>query len=142
MSDPLGGGCLCRAIRYEAHPDTTSAYYCHCRDCQIGSGSAFHVAVYASESDFRVLSGEPATWSKIADSGNRIDRVFCPGCGTPLWWTGEGFPGIVVLTVSSLDDPEAVTPKRELWTDSAVSWCRIEEGLERFRQRPVSKSTS
>ncbi len=133
------GGCLCGSVRYEARPKPATTYYCHCRDCQIGSGSAFHVAVLANQSSFRLSSGAIATYSKVADSGNKIDRVFCPNCGTPVYWTGEGFPGLVILSASSLDDPEVVTPMRELWTDSAVSWCRIREGIESFPRRPVSK---
>ena len=132
----MTGGCLCASVRYEAEPDVSSAYYCHCRDCQIGSGSAFHVAVLAPQSSFRILAGETATYSKTADSGNNIERVFCPKCGTPVWWNGEGFPDVVVLTLSSLDNPEAVAPSRELWADSSVSWCRIREGIEKFPGRP------
>lgn len=139
MPEMMTGGCLCGSVRYEAQPDLSSAYYCHCRDCQIGSGSAFHVAVLAPDSSFRVVFGETATYAKIADSGNNIERVFCPRCGTPVWWVGEGFPGLVVLTVSSLDNPEAITPSRELWTSSAVSWCRIREGIDKFRERPEPK---
>ncbi|MBT4521009.1 MAG: GFA family protein, partial [Halieaceae bacterium] len=80
--------------------------------------------------------GETAAYTKAADSGNTISRVFCPRCGTPLWWTGQGFPNLVVLTLSSLDEPDAFSPSRELWTDSAVSWCRIREGIEQFTGRP------
>jgi hypothetical protein len=36
--------------------------------------------------------------------------------------------------VSSLDNPEAITPIREVWTKSAVSWSRIPEGIDKFRQ--------
>ena len=139
MEKLASGGCLCASVRYEARPKPSTAYYCHCRDCQIGSGSAFHAAVLAEQSSFRLLSGVIATYSKVADSGNTIVRAFCPDCGTPLYWTGAGFPRLVVLTISSLDDPGAITPSRELWTDSAVSWCRIPEGIERFLRRPKLK---
>ena len=136
MAEIMKGGCLCGSIRYEALPDSTSAYYCHCRDCQIGSGSAFHVAVLAPQSSFRHLSGKAVEYSKSADSGNTITRVFCPSCGTPVWWTGEGFPGSIILTLSGLDKPDEISPSRELWTDSAVSWCRILDDVESFRRRP------
>ena len=132
----MTGGCLCGAVRYQAMLDLSSAYYCHCRDCQIGSGSAFHVAVFAEKPGFQHVDGAVSVYAKKADSGNTIERIFCTQCGTPLWWTGEGFADVVILSVSSLDNPEAVSPKRELWTDSAVSWCRIRDGLEQFRGRP------
>jgi len=121
----MSGGCLCGALRYLALPEPETAYYCHCRDCQIGSGSAFHVGVFADRSNFRIVSGATATYSKIADSGNLIERVFCPKCGTPVYWTGAKFPEQVILTVSSLDRPELITPLREIWTHRALAWTRI-----------------
>jgi len=130
----FSGGCLCGTVRYEAQPDLSSAYYCHCRDCQIGSGSAFKVAVPAPSSSFKVLSGETSTYTYPADSGDINERVFCPRCGAFLWWFDPGFSGQVVLSVSSLDNPEAITPIREVWTKSAVSWSRIPEGIDKFRQ--------
>ena len=82
------------------------------------------------------MRGSIREWTKIADSGNSITRVFCPECGTPVWWTGEGFRGVYVLTLSSLDEPNSIFPERELWTDSAVAWCRIREDIESFSGRP------
>jgi len=103
----------------------------------VGSSSAFTVAVYTDENDFRLTAGTLSTYSKIADSGRRIDRKFCANCGTPLAWTGEGFPGVVLVSLSSLDDPEAFQPVHEGWTDSAVSWCRIRDDIESFPRRPM-----
>lgn len=139
MSDDISvGGCLCGAVRYEAQPDLSTAYYCHCRDCQIGSGSAFSVSVIAPESSFRVVKWETSTYTKTADSGTDIDRVFCPKCGTPVWWISDNYPGQVILTISGLDDPEAFTPVREIWTKSIVSWSRIPEGIGKFRKGYLS----
>jgi len=137
MKEKVTGGCLCGAVRYEANPRQDTAYYCHCRDCQIGSSSAFTVAVFTDEEDFQLLSGELTTYSKTADSGRVVNRLFCPQCGTPLTWTGEGFPGVVLVSLSSLDDPESFRPVHEGWTDSALSWCRIREDIDSFPRRPV-----
>jgi hypothetical protein len=134
------GGCLCGAVRYEANPTQDTAYYCHCRDCQIGSSSAFTVAVFSDKRDFRLLSGELTTYSKIVDSGRKLDRLFCPQCGTPLAWIGDGFPGVVLISLSSLDDPEAHQPVHEGWTDGAVSWSRIRDSIKSFPHRPVRET--
>ncbi len=136
------GGCLCGAVRYEACPIENSAYYCHCRDCQIGSASAFTVAVFTKESDFRVLSGELTSYEKTVDSGRKLRRLFCASCGTPLCWTGEGFPDVVLVSLSSLDDPEAYQPVHEGWTNSAVSWNRIRDDIQSFRKKPVREESS
>jgi hypothetical protein len=134
------GKCLCGFVRYEAKPKQNTAYYCHCRDCQIGSSSAFTVAVFSEAEDFLVVAGNLSTYSKIADSGRALHRNFCGQCGTPMTWTGEGFPGVVLISLSSLDDPEAYQPVHEGWTDSALSWCRIREDIQSFPQRPVRDS--
>jgi hypothetical protein len=123
--ETMTGGCLCGALRYEARPDLGTAYCCYCRDCQIGSGSAFCFAVYADQSSFRILSGDKATYSYSADSGNKVERVFCPKCGTAVYWTGEKWSEQVILTVSSLDDPGAIEPVREVWAHRAMPWSRI-----------------
>lgn len=132
MEKQQTGGCLCGSLRYQACPQPDTAYYCHCRDCQIGSGSAFHVAVFADQNSFYLLSGEVGTYTKIADSGNEISRMFCKNCGTPVYWIGTNYPGIVILSVSSLDDPESMEPSSEIWMDSAVSWRRIHPELRSF----------
>lgn len=136
MNKVVTGGCLCGAVRYDVAPKEDSAYYCHCRDCQIGSSSAFTVAVYSDETDFRLTAGELATYSKTADSGRILNRLFCGKCGTPLAWTGEGFPRVVLVSLSSLDDPEAFQPVHEGWTDRAVSWARIHDSVKSFPGRP------
>ena len=130
------GGCLCQGVRYTAKPMEDSAYYCHCRDCQIGSSSAFTVACFCAESDFALTKGTLTTYSKLADSGRRVDRNFCGQCGTPLSWAGEGFPGFVLISLSSLDEPDAFQPVHEGWTDNAVSWSTIGDHVLSFPGRP------
>jgi len=139
MANIASGSCLCGEVRYEADITPDTGYYCHCRDCQIGSGSAFHVAVFSVLENFRLLAGELSSYSKIADSGRTVDRQFCGNCGTPLTWTGEGFPGVVLVSLSSLDNPEAHSPVHEGWTRNAVSWCRINDTVESFPGRPIRK---
>ena len=51
-------------------------------------------------------------------------------------WTGEAFPSVVLISPSSLDDPEAYPPVHEGCTDSAVSWCRIPKNIQSFPGRP------
>ncbi len=136
MIDHQHGGCLCGSIRFKALPVENSAYYCHCRDCQVGSASAFTVAVFCREQDFRVEIGKLSTYSKFADSGRQVNRCFCSDCGTPLSWSGEGFPGFVLISLSSLDNPEACRPVHEGWTKAAVSWHRIHDDVLSFPGRP------
>ncbi len=130
------GSCLCGAVEFQATPLDSSAYYCHCRDCQKGSASAFTVAIFCPTAQFALTRGSLTTYTKHADSGRRVERNFCAHCGTALTWSGEGFPGFVLLSLSSLDDPEAFTPVHVDWRDRELSWCHISDDIESFPGRP------
>ena len=43
-AQPVTGGCLCGAVRYEAEVFLQSAYYCHCKSCQKSSGQPAEMA--------------------------------------------------------------------------------------------------
>ena len=69
------------------------------------------------EDDFTLISGKPKSFHYIADSGNGLDRNFCPDCGARLFSSNlQGFPGMVFVTIGSLDNPEGIAPKLEMFT--------------------------
>ena len=119
----IGGGCHCGQVTYEAEVDSEQVEICHCTDCQILSGSAFRTVVPALEGTFRLLSGEPKTYIKTADSGAQRAQTFCPNCGTPIYSTaagpGSAFFGIRVGTVRERD---RLWPKAQYWCRSALPW--------------------
>ncbi len=53
-------------------------------------------------------------------------REFCPDCGSPLF---TRYPTMVFIKAGSLDDPTVVSPTRQIWTEMAVPWSRIPDGL-------------
>jgi hypothetical protein len=52
------GGCLCGCIRYIVNDEPEITAVCHCRYCQLRSGSAFGSLVYYKDEDFKITSGE------------------------------------------------------------------------------------
>ena len=80
----LTGGCLCGALRYEAGGAPLRRFLCHCRDCQKSTGSAFQFGVTVPRSQFAWTKGTPARYTRTADSGRLITRLFCPACGSGL----------------------------------------------------------
>ena len=120
---PLGGGCLCGSVRYEATPDHRDGYYCHCRMCQLAVGNTRAAFINLRKAEVR-WSGTPAYYasSKIARRG------FCPQCGTPLsfeYLDSERMD----LTAGSLDDPSAVTPTAHFAIETRVASWHAEDGL-------------
>ena len=125
MTTIVTGGCLCGAIRYEYRGEVGTAGYCHCSDCRHISGSAFGVSVRVAASGFRIVLGQPKGFTKAGDSGRSVTRYFCPDCGCPLYTVPPRHPDVVFIKAGSLDDPSIVSPDREAWTRSRVSWATI-----------------
>jgi hypothetical protein len=122
MTMKVDGRCLCGYLSYEAEVDPESVLICNCTDCQIVSGSAFRVTVGVTR-DFRVLSGEPKTYVKIADSGRRRVMAFCPHCGTSIFSRPpDGERGRFGLRVGALHQRESLVPRAQYWRRSAQSW--------------------
>jgi hypothetical protein len=116
------GRCYCGQISFEAEIDPDRVRVCHCADCQTLSGSAFRTNVPVLRGTFALKSGEPKTFVKIGDSGNRVIHAFCPDCGTPIYSAVPGDPPTYSLRVGTLDRRADLVPSREIWRRSALSW--------------------
>ena len=123
----IDGSCHCGNIRYEAEVDPEAVVICHCTDCQTLSGSAFRVVVSAQPGTFKLVSGEPKTYVKTADSGNRRVQAFCPNCGTSLYahaLAGDPHirPPIVGLRVGAIVQRDQLPPRTQYWARSRQHW--------------------
>ena len=52
------GGCLCGAVRYRISAEPTDAGWCHCRSCQLNSGSPAMAFANIAVADFAFIAGE------------------------------------------------------------------------------------
>ena len=119
----VDGQCLCGFLTYEADVDETSVTICNCTDCQTHSGSAFRVTVPAQEDTFKLLSGEPKIYVKVAQSGNKRALAFCPECGTPIYSrSADGKRGFFGLRVGALRQRGLLIPSEQIWGRSAQRW--------------------
>ena len=57
MEIPFTGGCACAAIRYECLALPLRMVNCHCRDCQIASGSAYSPTLIMARSAVKLTKG-------------------------------------------------------------------------------------
>jgi hypothetical protein len=115
---------------------------CHCRDCQVASGSAFSATVIMSRSAVRITKGEPAHFERIAESGNTARRSYCAACGTPLFASSSGGAERIGVKASSLDDPSWYEPEANVWLESAQPWHRPDPQLPGFaRNRAPAESS-
>ena len=119
----IDGGCFCGEVTFEAQVEPGHVLICHCTDCQRMSGSAFRTIVPAPADRFRLISGAPKTFVKVADSGNRRVNAFCATCGTQLWSSVEGKPSApIAIRAGTVTQRDQLPPQRQIWRRSAQSW--------------------
>ena len=134
METSLNGGCACGSIRYECKSEPMLEYKCHCRACQRASGSGFAALLWVPIDKLHLTANEPKYYAVDADSGRQLKRGFCPDCGSHVL-LHPGFPDIIFIVVSSLDDPSEFKPQQEIWTSSAQPWDLLDSNLQQFDQQ-------
>ena len=130
------GGCQCGAIRYESDGEPLALYVCHCTECRKQSASAFGMSLLVSRSGFRLTRGTPKLWSRIADSGRRVDCAFCPDCGSRLWHERQGSADTITLKAGSLDDPVDFSKAIHIWTSRKLNGVIIPPQATQFPGEP------
>ena len=127
--EPVTGGCLCGAVRYEAKANLEEAYYCHCRTCQKSSGAPAEIAVFVEPGSLRFTKDAP-TFFQSSPFG---ERGFCAKCGSRLVWkhVGSKRPEWTNLSIGCLDHPEKARPVVHQCVESQLPWYQFDDGLPR-----------
>lgn len=126
------GGCQCGTVRYLVEGEPLMVAICHCTTCR--RANAAPVVAWAMFSKDQVeFSGSLPT--KYAAS-SEVARGFCGRCGTQLTFEATYLPGLMDITVGSLDDPESVTPTMHYWHSEHLSWVEFSDDLARHPEFP------
>ena len=123
----MQGGCLCGAVRFRLASEPFDAGWCHCRTCQLNSGSPAMAFASVPVGDYVVEKGEIAT-VKSSDFGH---RGFCRDCGTPLYMRVDHQPETVDFSLATLDAPDAVAPGFHIFYASRIAWADSGDDLPR-----------
>lgn len=117
-TDPLWGGCQCGAIRFTVRSPASPPALCHCVSCRRASGAPVVAWATFRTSDVDFGDSLPGYYR----SSPHVTRGFCRHCGTPLTYAHDDYPDYVDVTVVSLDDPESLPPKDQVWTGHRLAW--------------------
>ena len=126
----LTGGCMCGSVRYELASDPFDCGWCHCRICQLASGTP--AMAFAS------VPADHLIWTKGADLVRSVSsssfghRAFCGNCGTPFLMRVDHQPDTVDFTVATLDNPGAVAPEFHIFWGSKIGWFNPGDRLPRY----------
>jgi hypothetical protein len=136
MAKKYTARCACGAIKFEFNTDPSFIANCHCNDCKRASGGEMATFFAVPEDDFTLLSGKPKPFHYIANSGKSLDRNFCPECGSRVFTSNlASFPKTVFVQLGSLDRPDLVAPKLEMFTTRRMAW-NTPLDLPQFEEMP------
>lgn len=80
------------------------------------------------------LNDPPAVY----ESSPGASRGFCPRCGTQISFVAEYIPGLIDITIGSLDDPSQVSPQLHYWESKRLPWVHFADQLPRYPEFPPS----
>ena len=134
----LSGGCMCGAVRYELRSAPFDCGWCHCRTCQLTSGSPAMVFASVPDGDLEWTTG--ADYVRSVASSSFGHRSFCGKCGTPFLMKVDHQPETVDFSVATLDDPQGIAPSFHIFWSSKVGWFEPADELPRHDQfRPDTR---
>jgi hypothetical protein len=128
----LEGGCQCGAIRYRATGKPLLAAICHCTMCRRAHAAPAVAWAMFREGQVVFLAGAPTTYA--SSPGAR--RGFCAACGSQISFTAHYIPGLIDLTIGSLDHPELVAPALHYWDGERLPWVHFADDLPKYPEFP------
>jgi len=130
---PITGQCRCGAVKFESLEPPIAVRMCWCTDCQ--KWAAGNATVNADfKKDALAVHGETRRYESAADSGNFMQRSFCPACGTQMFSKSSGRPHLLVVRAGALDDPSIAKPEMIIWTSSAPAWAVFDPNLPQYEK--------
>ena len=126
------GSCLCQSVQYEIAGEIGEFGYCHCANCRKASGSAHAANAPVQRADFHLLSGADCL-REFESSPGKV-RVFCGGCGSPLYAYLRANTDTIRIRLGTLDTPFVKQPKAHTWVSDKAPWEPIEDNLPQFPQ--------
>jgi hypothetical protein len=123
----MEGGCQCGSVRYRIAGEPLALAVCHCTECQRQSGSAFGMSLAVRTEAFRLLAGEPRTFTVTCDSGRTKTCAFCASCGTRIYHRVHD--AVLSLKPGTLDDTSWLRPTAHYWTKRKQPWVPVPDGV-------------
>jgi hypothetical protein len=122
------GRCLCGAVRWTAEAPPIRVGWCHCSQCRRHTGAP--VAAFAIFDGGALTIEGPEAFHRSSAAAR---RRFCPGCGSPIAWLGDGETTVDVY-LGTADDASALVPTYELFAADAWAWTPRQHGIRSFPQ--------
>jgi hypothetical protein len=131
---PVTGACACGAVRFAIDAPLHDCGYCHCRRCQVRTGTGSALSAVVAPGSFTITQGGELVGVWRPEGGN--PKSFCTACGGALWAGEPTGEGMIAVRIGVLEADPGIAPRWRQWLDSAPPWMPIpDDGLPRFAQR-------
>ena len=126
----LEGGCLCGDVRYRIDGKVGPLAYCHCKQCQRASGTAFGANASVRKKYWSWIRGRDQL--REFESSPKTYRAFCSRCGSPIYKRSEDDPDSLRVRLGTLDSDPGRRPFGHFWISSKAAWHPIHDDLPRY----------
>ncbi len=138
MIEPISGGCVCGAVRFEVTEPFVGSVYCHCTRCQRRTGTAASANARAVSDAFHILQGEDRIRSWRPEIG--AEKFFCGDCGSALFSRNRTDTTNVGVRLGAIDGDPGIRPTARQYVAYAAAWEPIpQDGLPRFPEAQPSR---
>ncbi len=123
------GGCLCGSVRFVVTGSPERVGVCHCRYCQLRTGTAFGIGVYVKRANLEVVSGDLSSYEMTTQNGNTASFEFCANCATTLFWevSAKRSAGVVGTSGGCYDPPTFwYNVDREVFSRPRAHFCTMD----------------
>ena len=131
----FSGQCLCGSVKFNAEDTPKFIANCHCKDCRQVTGSVYATLIFL-EKDKVNIDGVLSTFEHEVDSGNRLTKHFCPQCGSQMFASGTGRPGLLAVRAGVIDESENIKPQINVFAGSALPSTPLDASLPAPERMP------
>jgi hypothetical protein len=132
----ISGGCLCGGVTYEVEGDPMFVGHCACENCQKATGGG-HSTIAAFPEPQVSIDGETRSYQGKGDSGQPTIYQFCPTCGSRLFTRAAMMPGVVMVTLGTMDAGAGLQPSMMIYGKRRRAWDHVAPDVPVFEAMPA-----
>ena len=131
----LSGTCLCGNISFTADTDIIFTTNCHCTDCRAATGAAYGTLLFVDDAALKV-SGTPSLFKHVGDSGAKMEKGFCPDCGSQMFSRNSNRPNMMGVRAGVVAQADLIEPDRDIYMSSKLDSTPVNPEIKAFDKMP------
>jgi len=134
MTKILNGECLCGAVSFSLEDNLKAFYFCHCKQCQQLTGSAFASNIMTQPDNIKWLTGQDNIAS-YAHPSRDFSKSFCQSCGSALPFVNKSKTALIV-PAGSLKEAPTTAPQSNIFSSEEACWLGAGMKAKKFSDFP------